>query len=342
MVTGFRSTLVKFLAFAVIALAMLVLLYNTMVNGVPGGTRTFTADFANVSGLETGDDIRVAGVRVGKVDRIGLIPGGAAVTFELQDSQPILANTQMVMRYQNLLGQRYLSLVQPSRHGAALPAGATIPRSRTSPGFDLTELLNGFRPLLQTLQPSAVNQLAASLIEVLQGEGGTVQQLLEQTTKLTDFVADRDQVYGQVLTNLTPVLQDLAGQGTAISSTVHELRLLMTGLADDRKSIGASITGLSHLITHTSTLLEEARKPVVLDTALFRKVAVTLDSQRSLLTKALHSFGDTFGDLGRFSSYTSAGNVYICTMWLKTALGQLNLNGAADGPWSRPCAGRVH
>ena len=109
-----------------------------------------------------------------------------------------------------------------------------MPLDRTDPGFDLTELLNGFRPLFEVLQPADVNQLASSLVQVLQGEGGTVEQLLQQTTQLTTYVADRDAVIGEVLTNLTPVLEHLQGRGTEIESTVLELRRLMEGLAKDR------------------------------------------------------------------------------------------------------------
>lgn len=331
MTTGFKSILVKFGLFAAISLALLGLLYNTMINGVPGRTHTYSAEFTNVSGLSTGDDVRVAGVRVGKVTDISIVPGGAKVKFQLQDSQPLLDNTDLVMRYQNLLGQRYLSMVQGPRHGAALPAGADVPRSRTSPGFDLTELLNGFRPLLEILQPADVNKLAGSIIQVLQGEGGSVEQLLQQTTKLTNFLADRDDVFSQVLTNLTPVLNDLSGQGDQLQSTVHELRLLMTGLAKDRNSIGTSISGLSTLITSTSDLLAKSRKPLVLDTHLFRQVTQTLAAQKFELTKALKSFGVVFGDLGRVSSYKNALNVYLCTFWVKIGNSELNLSGGANG-----------
>jgi phospholipid/cholesterol/gamma-HCH transport system substrate-binding protein len=242
-----------------------------------------------------------------------------------------------VMRYQNLLGQRYLSLV-PGTGGKPLAAGATVPQSRTSPGFDLTELLNGFRPLFETLQPGDVNKLATSIIQVLQGEGGTVEQLLQQTTQLTNFMADRDAVFGRVLHSLVPVLTDIAGQGDELTSTVHELQLLMTGLAKDRVSIGKSISGLSNLITSTSDLLAQMREPLTVDSHRFRQVAQTLDSEKSLLSAALNAFGTSFGALGRASSYRNAENVYLCTMWLDLGVTQVNLSGKqSGGPWTEAC-----
>jgi len=339
MIAGFRSILVKFAIFAVVALVLGMLLFNTMINGVPHGTREFKADFTNVSGLSKGDDIRVAGVRVGKVKDISIVDGDhAQVSFELQNTQPLLSNTSIVMRYQNLLGQRYLSLQQPTTRGSELHAGATVPLSRTNPGFDLTELLDGFRPLFATLRPADVNKLAESLIQVLQGEGGTVEQLLQQTTQLTNFVADRDQIFGQVLTRLTPVLDDVAGQGTELKSTVHELRLLMTGLAQQRQSIGNSISNLSTLINSTSTLLAQVRQPITADTHLFRQVADVLASDRGLLTQALGAFGDVFGDLGRVSSYRNSANVYLCSLWLQIGGSEINLSGRqSGGPWTKVC-----
>ena len=342
MIAGFRSILAKFLIFAAVSLVLLVLLYNTMINGVPHATRDFKADFTSVSGLSTGDDVRVAGVRVGKVKDISIVDGDhAQVTFELEDDQPLLSNTAIIMRYQNLLGQRYLSLQQPAQRGTPLGAGTTVPVSRTDPGFDLTELLDGFRPLFDVLRPADVNKLAGSLIQVLQGEGGSIEQLLQQTTQLTNFVADRDQIFGQVLARLTPVLNDVAGQGGELRSTVRELRLLMSGLAKERGNIGQSISNLSVLIDSTSTLLADARQPITVDTHLFRQVADVLAAQRGLLSKSLTAFGDIFGDLGRASSYRNALNINLCTFWVALSPNaQINLSKSGNpngGPWTKVC-----
>jgi phospholipid/cholesterol/gamma-HCH transport system substrate-binding protein len=212
-----------------------------------------------------------------------------------------------------------------------------VPLARTSPGFDLTELLNGFRPLFEALRPDDVNALATSLVKVLQGEGGTVESLLAQTGRLTNFLADRDQVVGEVLDNLTPVLTDLAGQGTELQSTVQELRALMTGLARDRKSIGASIDGMSQLIGSTSQLLEEAKVPTVRAVKRFRQVMQLFVSNKPEFVKAIGSFGSTLAALGRASSYENAVNIYLCSVTANVGGAKLNLNGSGDGPWSEVC-----
>jgi phospholipid/cholesterol/gamma-HCH transport system substrate-binding protein len=336
-ITGFRSIVVKFAAFAVLSALLAVVLLNTMRNGVDGDTHSYRAEFLDVAGLRVGDDVRVAGVRVGRVEGIEIARGGAEVAFQVAANQPLLETTKIVMRYQNLLGQRYLALVQGTDRGQRLDAGAVVPLARTSPGFDLTELLNGFRPLFEALRPDDVNALASSLVKVLQGEGGTVESLLAQTAQLTTFLADRDQVVGEVLDNLTPVLTDLAGRGTELQGTVKELRALMTGLARDRKSIGASIDGISRLIGSTSQLLEEARVPTVRAVKRFRTVMDLFMANEGDFVAAIGSFGSTLAALGRASSYENAVNIYLCSVIANVGGLKANLNGSGDGPWTEVC-----
>lgn len=335
--TGLRAIAFKFAAFTVLSALLGALLVNTMTNGVNGETRDFTAEFRDVSGLRVGDDVKAAGVRVGRVAGIEVAEGGAIVELELVEDQLLLDNTEIVMRYQNLLGQRYLALVQGSVRGQELDDGATVPVDRTDPGFDLTRLLNGFRPLFRTLKPADVNALAESLVKVLQGEGGTIEQLLRHTDRLSNFLADRDQVIGQVMTNLKPVLDNLAGQGDEITRTVRELRALMTGLAKDRRAIGASIDGVSRLVGATSSLLEEVKVPVVRATDRLVTVADMLARSRSSLEDAIPAFATIFASLGRATSYENALNVYVCSLELAVSDAPGVNPAGGDGPWSAVC-----
>ena len=118
--TGIRGIAVRFGAFALVAVLLGVVLINTMVDDLGGSTKQYSAVFSDVSGLRVGDDVRVAGVRVGRVQSIG-VDGrdGAKVVFDLAADQPILTTTDVVMRYQNLVGQRYLALVQGPKIGRA-------------------------------------------------------------------------------------------------------------------------------------------------------------------------------------------------------------------------------
>ena len=343
--TGIRVVAAKVAAFAFAAVLLLILLVNTMANGVSGDKNEFEAEFSDVSGLRVGDDVKAAGVRVGQVTGIEATEDGAMVDFVLVDEQKIYDTTKIIMRYQNLLGQRYLQLRQEGARGKELEDGATIglfvevngqQRWRTSPGFDLTELLNGFRPLFEILHPADVNQLATSMIKVLQGEGGTVEGLLRQTADLTGFFADRDEVIDDVMTNLTPVLENLAGQGGELRATVVELKKLMTGLARDRRAIGGSIDGISGLVGATSALLRDAKAPLTRTTDRLADVAAMFQESRGDLEDSLEAFGTIFESLGRAGSYENALNVYACSFAI--ALGdQLVYPAGKSGPWSENC-----
>ena len=337
MIAGFKAILVKFSLFALAAVLLGYLLVNTMLHGLSGDTVHYKAEFSDVSGLRSGDDIRVAGVRVGRVQSVKITDDGAEVGFDLVKRQPLLTTTTLVMRYQTRLGQRYLAMVPGDTRGPAIKPGSTVPLDRTNPGFDLTELLNGFRPLFQALRPDDVNQLAASVVKVLQGEGGTVEGLLQRTAKLTNFLADRDQVVGEVLDNLTPVLVEMAGQGDELRSSVLELKALMTGLAKDRKSIGASIDGMSQLIGSTSQLLTDLRPPTVQAVRRFNGTMQLFLDNRKPFVEALGSFGNALAALGRASSYQNAVNLYFCSITVGVGTAQVNLNGTSNGPWSEVC-----
>jgi len=340
MVKGLKATIVKFTIFSIISLLAFGLIYNTMQDRVDGKLLKYNAVFTDVSGLRKGDNIRVAGVQVGKVEGIEVDGRQARVEFTLKESQPLLDTTELVMRFQNLLGQRYLSLVQGPKQGARLPEGATVPITRTDPGFDLTELLNGFRPLFDVLKPEDVNTLSRTIIQVLQGEGGTVEELLQQTTQLTNFLADRDSIFGEVVTNLTPVLRNLAGQGDAINTTVAELTRLMNGLAKERQTIGASIEQISALISQTSDFFVDAKVPSVQLVRALRLTAGMFAANLDVLKLTIQSFPKLVAALGRITSYQNAANVVVCELDLK--IGGANVQippNAQNLPTSEVCGG---
>lgn len=310
--TGIRATALKCATFATAGVVLLVLLYNTMVSQVPGNTSTFHARFTEVSGLRTGDDVRVAGVAVGEVQEIAIDGDQADVTFTVQKGIPVTVDTGLVLRYQNLIGQRYVALVPGSTAATALSAGSTIPVSRTSPGFDLTALLNGFRPLFQVLRPEDINALSESIIKVLQGEGGTVSELLQQTSRLTNYLADREQLFHQVAANLTPVLEQVSGNGSALQSSIRQLAALTSGLAANRRTFGSSLDGLAELVGKTDTMVEQLRTPLRRDIRDLAAVAALYADHGELWGGSFPEFGALLATLGRATSYRSAINTLVC------------------------------
>ena len=146
--------------------------------------------------------------------------------------------------------------------GTRLEAGATIPVGQTTPALDLTTLFNGFQPLFQALDPKQVNELSMNLVQVLQGEGGTIQELLANTASLTNSLADRDELIGQVVNNLTQTLDTVDQRHQELNTLVSELQRWMADLARDRNTIGSSLDNVSDLTVVVADLLREGR-PIV-------------------------------------------------------------------------------
>ncbi len=120
------------------------------------------------------------------------------MTFRVQSDVPLTTASRAEIRFLNLVGDRYLALEEGADADAEpLESGATLPISQTKPALDLTTLFNGFQPLFQALNPQQVNDLSMNLVQVLQGEGGTVQGLLQKTASLTNTLADRDELIGE-------------------------------------------------------------------------------------------------------------------------------------------------
>lgn len=336
-VTGLRSTLVKFSVFGLVSILLFVMLYATMTNSVDGDRREWNARFDVVSGLREGDDVRIAGVKVGRVEEISVVDNDQAlVRFILREDQKIYQATRLSLRYQNLLGQRYLALTAGQDRGEELSPEQEIPATHTSPGFDLTALLNGFEPLFDVMEPGDVNTFAGNIISVLQGEGGTVETLLQQTAEVTDYLAAKDAVFTQVLENLTPVLQNLDQQSANVDSTVIQLRKLMSGLARERATLASSIDNLGRLVSSTSSLLEEIRPDLAHDVRSLRRVAGTLASERARLGATLDQLPLLLGAFSRAFSYGGMMNVYLCNLGLEAG-GVTTWVPSDGGPYSAVC-----
>lgn len=332
-----KRNALKFGVFALASLVMLTILFNTMSNSVSGDSGGYAAEFTNVSGLRPGDDVRAAGVSVGRVEGVNVNPDGKArVDFILSDDQKIYDNTTMVVRYQNLLGQRYLALVPGEGERVGLKPGAIVPASRTSPGFDLTALLNGFEPLFATIEPEEVNKLAGSIISVLQGEGGTIETLLEETAAVSTNLAKSDQAFGRVIENLTPVLQNLAAHGNEFDNAIDQFSGLMTALAKERKTIGGSLDGLSDLSAATAELVTEARPDLRKDIRSLRELSSTVVESREEVGLVFDKLPLALGAFSRPMSHGSWLNIYQCNLAVEIGSTQINLGGA-NGPYSEAC-----
>ncbi|MCO5994661.1 MCE family protein [Actinoallomurus rhizosphaericola] len=322
------SAVIKLLIFAVIATLATAVLAVTISNTEFVPSRKYNLIFTDAAGLNDGDEVRIAGVRVGEVKGIKLYQGHLAkVTVSVVKDQPLPRSTQAQLRYRNLMGQRYISLTEGSGQGGELPAGGTIPKEQTQPALDLTALFNGFRPLLRAIKPQDVNQLAYQIIQVLQGEGGTVNGLLAHVASLTETLGNRDEVIGRVIDNLDKVIATIDSRDEEVSGLITNLKSLVSGLSDDRHAIGESLVSVNQLISTTNGLLTDVRPSVKTDIATLGHLSKVLAANGGELDKAFADMPTNFMLLDRAASYGSWFNFYLCSLDARIGLpGQVSFN----------------
>ncbi|OLF05011.1 MCE family protein [Actinophytocola xinjiangensis] len=308
------APLIKALIFVVVTgLATAVLAVSISNTGL-GNTMSYAARFTDVTSLNPGDDVRISGVRVGQVDELSIVDGHLArVTFSVDRSMRLPTDVRATIKYRNMVGQRYIALERGgSANSERLAEGAEIPLERTTPALDLTDLFNGFKPLFQALSPEEVNSLSGEIVQVLQGEGGTVESLLAHTGSLTKTLANRDEVIGRVIENLNSVLRTINGQGDALSTLVSTLQRLVSGLAGDRAAIGEAIEGIGDLTVATAGLLDQSREPLKDSISGLGRLSSNLAAGQDELASLLTLMPVKFRAIGTTATYGSWFNFYLC------------------------------
>ena len=316
----FRRTLIKFVIFLMISGFAGTMVFGTLLGQDVGTTDTYHADFADVSGLRTGDPVRVSGVVVGAVSSVSLRNAQHVdVAFTANRDQQLTTTTDAVVRYANLLGQRFLALTQSGPPGAPLRPGAMIPQSRTAPALSLTALFNGFRPLFQSLNVDQVNQLTGEIVQVLQGQTTTIDDLVTQTAELTTNLADRTDVFAGVIDNLTTLLRTVAKHDDEFSGALSDLQNLTGQLAADSPNISRAIDAIDGLASSVQSLLAGAQQHGVKDVLTqLNAVASSLSSNSGLLDATIKAFPEAFTVLTRVTQNGNWINAYPCGASVKT------------------------
>jgi phospholipid/cholesterol/gamma-HCH transport system substrate-binding protein len=314
-VKGIAAPLTKLAIFVIITVAATAVLGLTIANVDFGGADTYSARFTDVTSLNTGDDVRIAGVKVGQVDSISIVDRQQAeVRFTVQNDVRLPASVTATIKYRNLVGQRYVSLAQGTGPmNALLPPGGSIPLNRTQPALDLTELFNGFKPLFQALSPDDVNQLSFEIIQVFQGEGGTIDSLLANTAQLTSTIANKDKVVGQVIDNLNSVLNTVNAHSGQLSDLISTTQQLVSGLAADRQPISDAIGSLGDLATTTAGLLDQGRAPLKADIAALGTLAGNLNANQGTVQHFIQFLPQKLSAIIPTASYGSWFNFFLCS-----------------------------
>ncbi|MDT5165453.1 MAG: phospholipid/cholesterol/gamma-HCH transport system substrate-binding protein, partial [Mycobacterium sp.] len=298
----------------------------------------YSALFHDASRLKAGDSVRVAGIRVGTVNGVALQPDKKVVVkFDADRSVVLTDGTKAAVRYLNLVGDRYLELVDGPGSAKRLPAGGQINVSHTAPALDLDLLLGGLKPLIHGLNPRDVNALSSALLEGFLGEGGTLQSLFNKSTSFTDTLADNDQTIEHLIDNLNTVAATLKKDGGQFSAAIDRLERLVTGLANDRDTFGPAIDALSSGTVTLADLLGKARPPLSGTVEQLRRLAPNLDNDKDRLDAALQKAPRNYRKLTRLGVFGATIPYFLCQITLRGT----DLSGkTVIAPWFRSDAQR--
>jgi phospholipid/cholesterol/gamma-HCH transport system substrate-binding protein len=331
-------TFIKFAAFVGVMLILTVFLFFIFSQYRSGATNRYSAVFSDASRLKSGQTVRVAGVRVGTVHGVSLRPDKTVVvSFDADRNVVLTTGTRAAVRYLNLVGDRYLELLDGPGSTKVLPGGSQIPADRTAPALDLDLLLGGLKPVIHGLNANDVNALTSSLVQVFQGQGGTLESILSKTSSFTNALADNKEVVQQVIDNLNTVLGTIDKEGDNFSGTIDRLERLVKGLADDRDPIGSAIVSLDSGTASLADLLTQARPPLAGTVNQLSRLAPLLDDDKGRLDGALQKAPENYRKLQRTGAYGSVLNWYVCGLsWRATDF----QNRVVVAPWTNQEGGR--
>ncbi len=311
--------------------SLVLLLFTAIIIVVFGQMRFdrttgYSAIFSNASGLRAGQFVRASGVEVGKVSKVELINGGSQVKvdFSVDRSLQLFEESTAAVRYLNLIGDRYMELKR-GQSDKRLPAGGTIPIERTEPALDLDALIGGFRPVFRALDPDKVNNIAQSIVTIFQGQGGTLNDILDQTASLTSALADRDQAIGEVIRNLNTVLDTTVKHQQQFDETVQNFEVLITGLKNREDPIAESTANISDAAGTLADLLADNRPLLQSTIGHLEVIQQPLVDQKEQLNDILVRLPTAFKIIGRAGGiYGDFFNFYACDISIK-------LNGLQPG-----------
>jgi phospholipid/cholesterol/gamma-HCH transport system substrate-binding protein len=278
----------------------------------------YHATFTDASRLKAGQDVRIAGVPVGKVGAVKLNPDNTVdVAFNVDKRYQLYTSTRAVVRYQNLVGDRYLEITAGPGELRKIPPGSTIPRENTQPALDLDALLGGLRPVLKGLDGAKINEVSNAVMELLQGQGGALSTLLSTTSAFTQNLAARDQLIGDVINNLNTVLGTVDEKGAQFDASVDQLQKLLTGLAQGRDPIAGAIQPLAMAENDLTDMLQKSRRPVQGVIENVRPFAQRFDERKADVNKVIEPLAENYLRLNALGAYGSFFNIFYCSTRLK-------------------------
>lgn len=295
---------------ASIVVLALVLLAAFRAQDLPliGGGDTYYANFAEAGGLKSGDEVRIAGVRVGQVNDVSLDHGVVKVAFKIKSNAAFGDQTSADIRVKTLLGSMYIALV-PAGTGQ-LKAGDTIPIQRTTSPFDAVQAFSGLASVSSKINTGQLTKSLTTLADLTRNAPADFKNALRGVTRLSTTIASRNDRIGSLLTNLRRVSTVLDARDEDIVRLMSSSNTLFEALIARRDQIHQLLVSTSVLSKQLTGLVRDSRADLnpalthlgnVLD--VLNKNQDNLDNALRLAAPFYRVFANTLGNGPWFDTY---------------------------------------
>jgi phospholipid/cholesterol/gamma-HCH transport system substrate-binding protein len=291
-----KATIVKLTAFIVVCLGFTAYLGFTIGNirlenfGPFDDSYELTATFDDVTGLLVDDNVKVAGVRVGKVKGIEIDKGKAVVRFQVRNGLKLAADTQAAVRWRNLLGQRYVYLY-PGTAPDVLDDGDRVARTRSV--VDLGELFNRLGPIVQAIDPQQVNTFLDAVVGALDGNQAKVSQAIDDLARVAGSLATRDEAIGRMIENLDTVAGAVTSREQQIKVVLDNLVTLAQTFSRNTDVLDRTVDELGDFTDNLGFLLSRNRTQIESILSGLRVLTDEIDNKLPTLDSALTDLDET-------------------------------------------------
>jgi phospholipid/cholesterol/gamma-HCH transport system substrate-binding protein len=283
--------------------AILVLLIMAFKAGdlpIIGGGDTYKAAFAESGGLKVNDEVRIAGVRVGKVTGVELADGKVIATFKVDTPSKFGTETGAAIKVKTLLGAMFISL-EPKGSGQ-LKEDSTIPVSRTKSPYNVVQAFSGLADRAEKIDTERLADSIDTLAELTKDTPAAFQSTLRGLSRLSETVASRNDQIGELLGNLDTVSGTLAERDEDIIALMKDSDVLMRALVARREAVHQLLVSTSRLSTELTLLVQQTRadlKPALSNLQgvvnLLLKNQSNLDESLRLMAPFYRVFANTLG-----------------------------------------------
>jgi phospholipid/cholesterol/gamma-HCH transport system substrate-binding protein len=249
-------------------------------------TYGLTAHFDDVTGLLPDDNVKVAGVVVGKVRKISIDQGRAKVRFTVRSSTKLPTDSQAAIRWRNLLGNRYV-YVYPGTASTVLRDGDSIDKTRSV--VDIGELFNRLGPVINAVDPNEVNTFLDSVVGALDGNQDKLRRSLDDLASVATSLGSRDEAIGRLVTNLDTVTGAVADRDAQIRTVLDNLLAIAQTFSSNTGTLNSAVTDLGDFSDQVGTLVDNNRGQI--DSILSNLVKIT-DLVRAKLPTLDHALGN--------------------------------------------------